>query len=94
MSRAELASLLAFCAAMTSSLGPNTTLSTALAANHGLRRAARFAAAVATGWVLLMLVCGLGLGALVTGVPPLRWAIKVVGVGYLLWLAGSPARRV
>ncbi len=61
-------------------------MSTALAANHGLRRAARFAAAVATGWVLLMLVCGLGLGALVAGVPPLRWAIKVVGVVYLLWL--------
>lgn len=36
MSATELAALLMFCTAMTFSPGPNTTLSTALAANHGL----------------------------------------------------------
>jgi threonine/homoserine/homoserine lactone efflux protein len=34
---AELTTLLALCTAMTFSPGPNTTLATALAANHGLR---------------------------------------------------------
>jgi len=83
----ELSALLLFCTAMSFSPGPNTTLSTALAANHGLRRALRFCVAVPTGWTLLMLACGLGLGALVTGVPALRWGVKFGGVAYMLWLA-------
>ena len=87
MSGAEITALLAFCTAMSFSPGPNTTLSTALAANHGLRRALRFCLAVPTGWTLLMLSCGLGLGALILGVPVLRWAVKLVGVGYMVWLA-------
>jgi threonine/homoserine/homoserine lactone efflux protein len=87
MSTPELLALLAFCTAMSFSPGPNTTLSTALAANHGLKRAMRFCLAVPTGWTMLMLACGLGLGALVTGVPALNWTIKVAGAAYMLWLA-------
>ena len=87
MSASELAALLVFCTAMSFSPGPNTTLSTALAANHGLRRALRFCLAVPIGWSLLMLVSGLGLGALVLGVPALRWGVKAAGVAYMLWLA-------
>jgi len=34
-----------------------------------------------------MLACGLGLGALVVSVPALRWGVKLVGIGYLVWLA-------
>ena len=87
MTAAEITALLAFCTAMSFSPGPNTTLSAALAANHGLRRALRFCLAVPTGWALLMLACGLGLGAAVTGVPALRWAVKLGGVAYMRWLA-------
>ena len=87
MSAAEVTALLAFCTAMSFSPGPNTTLSTAMAANHGLRRTLRFCIAVPTGWVLLMLACGLGLGALVTGLPVLRGAIQWGGAAYLVWLA-------
>lgn len=87
MSATELTALLVFATAMSFSPGPNTTLSTALAANLGLRRALRFCLAVPTGWTLLMLACGLGLGAMVTGVPALRWGVKLLGVAYMLWLA-------
>jgi threonine/homoserine/homoserine lactone efflux protein len=87
MSAAELTALLLFCSAMSFSPGPNTTLATALALNHGLRRALRFCLAVPVGWTLLMLGSGLGLGGLVTGVPVLRWAVKLGGIGYMLWLA-------
>jgi len=87
MSAAELTALLAFCTAMSFSPGPNTTLSTAMAANHGLRRTLRFCLAVPTGWVLLMVACGLGVGALVTGMPALRAAIQAGGAAYLVWLA-------
>jgi threonine/homoserine/homoserine lactone efflux protein len=87
MSNGEFLALLLFCSAMSFSPGPNTTLSTALAANHGLKRALRFCLAVPTGWTLLLLASGLGLGALITGVPALTWAIKLVGAAYMLWLA-------
>lgn len=87
MSLQEFSALLLLATAMSFSPGPNTTLSTALAANHGLRRSLRFVAAVPVGWTLLLVLCALGLGALVTSVPTLRWGIKAVGIGYLLWLA-------
>ena len=92
MSPAEITTLLVFCTAMSFSPGPNTTLAAALAANHGLRRALRFCVAVPTGWTLLMLVCSLGLGALITGVPALRWGVKFFGVAYMVWLAWKLSR--
>ena len=92
MSAAELTALLLFCTAMSFSPGPNTTLSTALAANLGLKRALRFCVAVPTGWALLMLGSGLGLGALITSVPALRWAVTLGGVAYMLWLAWKLSR--
>lgn len=92
MSPAEITTLLLFCTAMSFSPGPNTTLSTALAANHGLKRALRFCFAVPAGWTLLMLASGLGLGALVTGAPALRWAVKLAGAAYMVWLAWKLAR--
>lgn len=92
MTAPELTALLLFCTAMSFSPGPNTTLSTALAANLGLKRALRFCLAVPTGWTLLMLGSGLGLGALITGVPALRWAVTLLGVAYMLWLAFKLSR--
>ena len=47
----------------------------------------RFVYAVPIGWGLLFSLCAGGVGALVVAVPALRLAIKVLGVGYLLWLA-------
>ena len=92
MSSQEFGALLMLATAMSFTPGPNTTLSTALAANFGLRRALPFCAAVPAGWTLLMLLCGAGLGALVLAAPALRVAIKALGVGYLLWLAWKLAR--
>ncbi|HEY3049977.1 MAG TPA: LysE family transporter, partial [Polaromonas sp.] len=73
--------------AMSFTPGPNTTLSTALAANHGLKHALPFVCAVPVGWGALLSLCALGLGTLLLAVPLLGWAVKVVGVAYLLWLA-------
>lgn len=87
MSAQEFTALLMLATAMSFTPGPNTTLSTALAANFGLRRALPFCAAVPVGWTLLMLLCGAGVGALILAAPALRLALKAVGVAYLLWLA-------
>ncbi len=83
----EFTALLILGTAMSFSPGPNTTLSTALAANHGLPRAMRFVCAVPVGWGVLVLLCAFGMGALLIAAPALVWGVKAVGVAYLLWLA-------
>lgn len=92
MNLSEFWALVALATAMSFSPGPNTTLSTALAANGGLRHALPFVCSVPVGWALLLIACGLGLGALILAAPALVWVIKVIGVGYLLWLALRLAR--
>ena len=87
MTTAELTALLLLAAAASFTPGPNTTLSTALAANPGLKRSLRFVLAVPVGWGLLLSLCAAGAGSLVVAVPVLRHGIQVLGVGYLLWLA-------
>ncbi|MCB8745621.1 LysE family translocator [Rhodoferax sp. U2-2l] len=89
MTAAELTALLVLCTAASFTPGPNTTLSTALAANLGLKRALRFVLSVPVGWGLLFSLCAAGVGALVMAVPALRIGVQIVGVGYLLWLASK-----
>ena len=88
----EFTTLLILATAMSFSPGPNTTLSAALAANHGLKRALPFVCAVPVGWGMLLGICALGVGALVMAAPLLNWAIKLIGVAYLLLLATKIAR--
>ena len=87
MDAQELTALLVLCTATSFTPGPNTTLSTALAANFGLNRAMRFVLAVPVGWGLLFSLCAGGLGALVVAAPALRVSIQIGGIAYLLWLA-------
>ena len=93
MSAQELAALLAYSTAMAFTPGPNTTLSSALAANGGLRHAMRFILAVPLGWSLLLLASALGLGAAITAAPALRGALVVAGSGAMLWMAWQLAQR-
>ena len=87
MTASEFSALLVLATATSFTPGPNTTLSTALAANGGLARALRFIAAVPVGWGLLLTLCAAGVGSLVVALPALRWAILLGGTAYLLWLA-------
>lgn len=83
----EFTALLALATAMSFTPGPNTTLSTALAANRGLRGALHFVLAVPVGWGALLILSAAGLGAVLMAVPALRIGIQVLGMSYLLWLA-------
>ncbi len=92
MNASEFTALLLLCTVASFTPGPNTTLSTALAANRGLKHALRFVLAVPVGWGLLFSLCAAGVGALVLAAPALRLGITCVGVAYLLWLAFKLAR--
>ncbi|MFM8918682.1 MAG: LysE family translocator [Limnohabitans sp.] len=87
LSSEELTALLILSTAASFTPGPNTTLSTALAANQGLRSAMRFILAVPVGWGLLLGLCMAGLGHLVLAIPALRWVITLSGTLYLMWMA-------
>jgi threonine/homoserine/homoserine lactone efflux protein len=87
MSSQELSALLVLATAMSFTPGPNTVLSTTLAAQWGLRRTWGFLFAVPVGWTLLMLACALGLGTLLTTWPVLHSAVRWLGLVVLLWLA-------
>jgi threonine/homoserine/homoserine lactone efflux protein len=87
MTTSELSAFLVLATVSSFTPGPNTTLSTAMAANHGLKHAMRFVLAVPVGWGILFTLCATGVGGLVVAWPPLRWGIVSVGTGYLLWLA-------
>jgi threonine/homoserine/homoserine lactone efflux protein len=93
MPAAELAALLAYATAMAFTPGPNTTLSAAMAANHGLAHAMRFVLAVPFGWCLLLAACAAGLGSLITALPGLSAAVRIAGAAYMLWLAWQLAQR-
>ena len=83
----EWTALLVLSTAASFTPGPNTALSTAIAANQGLRAALKFILAVPVGWGLLLTLCMVGLGNLVLAVPALRWLIMAGGTLYLLWMA-------
>jgi threonine/homoserine/homoserine lactone efflux protein len=83
----ELTALLLLSTVTSFTPGPNTTVSTAMAANFGLRRAMPFVCAVPIGWGLLFSLCAAGLGAVVLVVPLLRLGVQGLGMAYLLWLA-------
>jgi threonine/homoserine/homoserine lactone efflux protein len=87
MNSTEFIALLLLATAMSFTPGPNTALSSAMAANHGLRRAMPFVCAVPLGWGLLLTFSALGIGALLVALPWLAWAIKLTGAAYLVWLA-------
>jgi threonine/homoserine/homoserine lactone efflux protein len=64
MTTQDLGALMILATAMSFTPGPNTTLSTALTANGGLRHARPFLRAVPLGWGLFLRLCAGGVGAL------------------------------
>lgn len=92
MSTTELTALLMLCGALSFTPGPNTAVSAALGANGGLRRALPFVAGVPVGWMCLYVLSSAGVAALLLAQPILRWAVQVLGLASLLWLAWQLAR--
>lgn len=87
-----LAALALFAFVSSITPGPNNTMLLASGANFGIRRSLPHMLGVWIGFMVLILSCGLGLGALFAAFPPLHAALKLAGGLYLLWLAWKIAR--
>src|SRR5258706_8725333 len=83
--------LLAFAFVNCVTPGPNNVLLWASGAEFGLSRTVRHIVGTALGIGLMALAAAAGLAALVTAVPRLSGAMKLVGSIYLLVLAGRIA---
>jgi len=67
--------------------GPNNLMLAASGVGFGLRRTVPHMAGIWVGFLLLLVVCGLGLGALVMEHAAAALTLKLAGTGYLLYLA-------
>jgi threonine/homoserine/homoserine lactone efflux protein len=67
--------------------GPNNLLLWASGAEFGIARTLPHVAGTALGLGAMALAVGAGLGALITSLPALAIALKILGSAYLVWLA-------
>jgi threonine/homoserine/homoserine lactone efflux protein len=79
--------LLAFAFVSSATPGPNNLMLMASGTNFGFVRTIPHMLGVSLGFVLMVILVGLGLAKLFEAVPVLRLALKIGSVGYLIYLA-------
>lgn len=67
--------------------GPNNIMLMASGVNFGLRRSLPHIMGITCGFMFMLALTGLGLGALFTALPPLETLLRLGATAYLLWLA-------
>lgn len=87
MDRPTLLSLVAFSLVMSITPGPNNLLLSTSALAYGFRKTLPAMAGTLLGVGLVFLAAGAGIGVLLLSIPGLHTGLKVVGAGYLLYLA-------
>jgi threonine/homoserine/homoserine lactone efflux protein len=87
MSPAILSAAAMFGFATSITPGPNNMMLLASGLNFGVRRTLPLMFGVTTGYVVLMLAVGFGLGEGLRAVPGAFLGLKLLGGAYMLWLA-------
>lgn len=67
--------------------GPNNVMIMSSGMNYGIRASLPHLAGICLGFPLMVLLVGLGFGAVFERYPNLHQLIKVLGIAYLIWLA-------
>ena len=79
--------LIAFAFVAGGTPGPNTMMLFASGVNFGFRNTVPHMLGIAIGFLALLLAVGFGLGALLTTIPALYLVLKILGGGYLVYIA-------
>ena len=87
MSADFLPALLGFAVAASITPGPNNLLVLTTGLHHGLSRTLPLIGGITSGFLIMLLAIGIGLGAAIEGNPDLHLAAKAFGLVYMLWLA-------
>lgn len=81
--------LLLFTLLATFTPGPNNIFLTLSGSQFGYRKSMPFVLGIRIGIVLLFIIMGCGVGALVVAEPRAYFVLKLLGAGYLIYLAGK-----
>ncbi len=84
---ASLVALAAFAFVSAVTPGPNNLMLLASGTNYGFARTGPHMAGVIIGFAVMVLLVGMGLGAVFTALPGAMLMLKIVSVAYLLYLA-------
>mgnify|MGYP001073107304 CR=1 FL=1 len=79
--------LVGFAVAASVTPGPNNVMVAANAANNGLRATVPHVVGIAAGFGLMIVLVGIGFAGLVTQAPAVAQGMRVVSLGWLLYLA-------
>lgn len=79
--------LVAFAFVASGTPGPNTMMLFTSGVNFGFRNTVPHMAGISIGFLVLLLGVGFGLGALLTAFPALYLVLKILGGGYLVYIA-------
>ncbi len=85
----EFIPLLSFMLITTFTPGPNNIACASMGVNYGYRRSLGFMLGIASGVVVVMILCALMSGFLLTSVPVAEKYLRWAGAGYIVWLAIS-----
>lgn len=87
MDTSLLAPLAPYSFVCTATPGPNNIMLASSGLVFGFRRTIPLIFGINFGCALMLVLSGLGLGALFEAWPVLRWAVRIFGAVYLAWLA-------
>lgn len=79
--------VLFFAFSSTITLGPNNIMIMSSGVNYGIKASLPHLFGICVGFPLMVLIVGLGFGVVLQQFPWLHWLIKILGIGYLIWLA-------
>ena len=82
-----LLAVLPFAASTSFTPGPNNLMVMASAANFGLRRSFAHMLGIALGYPMMLIVIGAGFGATIAQSEWVHGVLRIVGVGYMIFLA-------
>lgn len=88
----EILPLFSFVIVTTFTPGPNNISSASMGVLFGYRRSLSYLAGIAAGFFFVMLLCAYVSGSLLRIMPSVEPVLRVVGAGYILWLALGTAR--
>ena len=83
----DLSAFLTFVLVTTFTPGPNNISCASMGVLYGYRRTVRYLLRISTGFFLIMLLCGLVSTALLGILPSFETVLRIIGAGYILWLA-------
>lgn len=88
----DLMPLSVFVVVSTFTPGPGNITSAAMGMNYGYRRTLQFLSGIVVGFLLIMVLCASLSRTLLGIIPTIEPILRILGAGYILWLAVGVAR--